>query len=417
MAAMHAPGPDDFQRGGTALHRHASSRIMPAMFTFDPYAPEIDADPFPAYRRLRDEFPVFWSEHARMWILSRYEDVSAALQDWQTYSSSKGNLMDELPGRAGFTLGSTDPPRHDRLRALVQAAFTKRSVEAMTEPAREMARSALADLRDRAVFDFIDGFSSRITVGTLFRLMGLPPQDHAVIRRRVVTMIQSDPATRQKGPAHIQAFQDMVAYVREVVAERRASPQDDLISRLITAEIDGDKLAESEIVMTSMTLIMAGVESLSSFLAMFALNLAAHPDARRRLVAAPDLIPQAMEESLRYNTSAQRFRRVLMRDTTLHGVTMRAGDFVSLMYGSANRDERKYRDADRYDIDRRARDHLGFGGGVHICLGTMMARLVTRVAIAEFLAAVPDYRVAADRLAWNPSTTFRAPVTLPLARV
>jgi cytochrome P450 len=385
------------------------------MFVFDPYAPENDRDPFPSYKRLRDDHPVFWSPEARMWLLSRHADIAAALADWQTFSSSKGNLMDELPGRAGSTLGSTDPPRHDRLRALVQAAFTKRSVEQLVEPAREIAGAALDEAAERGRFDFIDGFSSRITVGTLFQLMGLPPEDHGLVRRRVVTMIQSDPKTRQKGPEHIQAFQHMVAYVEGIVAERRRSPREDLISRLIAAEIDGDRLAESEIVMTSMTLIMAGVESLSSFLAMFALNLGENPDARRRVAADPALIPQAMEESLRLNTSAQRFRRVLTRDVELHGQRMKAGDFVALIYGSANRDERKFPDPDRYDIDRKPQGHLGFGGGVHICLGTMMARVVTRVAMGELLARMPDYRIVSERLDWNPSTTFRAPVALPMA--
>jgi cytochrome P450 len=387
---------------------------MQPTIRFDPYAPSTDADPFPAYKALRDHAPVFWSPEARMWVLSRYDDIQRALGDWETFSSSKGNLMDELPGRAGSTLGSTDPPRHDRLRALVQSAFTKRTVEALTEPTARMAEAALDAAAGQPGFDFIDGFSSRITVGSLFLLMGLPQEDHQIIRRRVVTMIQSDPVTRQKGPEHIQAFQDMVDYVRVIVADRRAAPRDDLISRLIAAEIDGDKLAENEIVMTSMTLIMAGVESLSSFLAMFTLNLAQNPEARHRVAADPALIPQAMEESLRLNTSAQRFRRVLLRDATWHGVTMKAGDFVALMYGSGNRDERKYPEPDRYDIDRRPRDHLGFGGGVHICLGTMMARTVTRIAMGAFLARVPDFELATEKLAWNPSTTFRAPMALPL---
>lgn len=385
------------------------------MFVFNPYAPEIDSDPFPAYRTLRDQHPCFWSEEAQMFVLSRYADISAALGDWETFSSSQGNLMNELPGRAGSTLGSTDPPRHDRLRALVQAAFTKRSVDQLKEPTARIARLAIDEMRSNKGGDFIDLFSSRITVGTLFQLMGLPEEDHGIIRRRVVTMIQTDPISRQKGPEHIQAFQDMVAYIRDQVAERRRAPREDLISRLIAAEVDGDRLAENEIVMTSMTLVMAGVESLSSFMTMLALNLATLPETRRRLVAEPSLMGQAIEESLRYNTSAQRFRRVLLKECTLHGVTMKAGQFVCLAYGAGNRDERKYVNAEAYDIDRNPRDHLGFGGGVHICLGTLMARLVTRTAMQAFLADIPDYEIANQALAWNPSTTFRAPLALPIA--
>lgn len=386
-----------------------------APFTFDPYSPEIDADPFPAYRRLRDEFPCFWSPQLKMWVLSRHADINAALLDWQTYSSSQGNLVDELPGRAGSTLGSTDPPRHDRLRALVQSAFSKPIVDALAGPIRATAERCLVPLRERDTFDFVEDYSSRITVETLFTMMGLPEADHSLVRKRVVTMIQSDQTTRQKGPEHIQAFQDMVAYVEEQVAERRRHPREDLIGRLIAAEIDGDRLAESEIVMTSMTLIMAGVESLSSFLTMMALNLAQFPAERRKLIAESALMGPAIEETLRYNTSAQRFRRVLMRDVELHGLTMQAGDFVCLAYGAANRDERKFPDPDRYDIERRPIGHLGFGGGTHICLGTMVARLTTNIAMKTFLETVPDYTLATETLAWNPSTTFRAPVALPLS--
>lgn len=384
------------------------------MFVFDPYAPEIDADPFPAYKRLRDEFPCFWSEQAKMFVLSRYADVSRALNDWETYSSGRGNLMDELPGRAGSTLGSTDPPRHDRLRALVQIAFTKRSVDQLTDPTIAIASTTARELADRGGGDFIDLFASRVTVGTLFKLMGLPEEDHALIRRRVVTMVQTDAVQRQKGPANLQAFEEMVAYVREQIAFRRKQPGNDMVSRLIAAEIDGDRLAESEIVMTSMTLIMAGVESLSSFLAMMALNLADFPEARRKLVADPSQIGPAIEESLRYNTSAQRFRRVLAKDVVLHGVSMKTGQFVCLAYGAANRDERKYANPDAYDVARHPRDHLGFGGGVHICIGTMMARLVTRLAMLEFLKRIPDYAVSTDNLSWSSSTTFRAPLALPI---
>jgi len=160
---------------------------------------------------------------------------------------------------------------------------------------------------------------------------------------------------------------------------------------------------------------MAGVESLSSFMSMFALNLHDHPDARRRVVANAALIGPAIEESLRFNTSAQRFKRVVMRATDLHGQSMRVGDRVVLAFGSGNRDWRKFPDPDVYDIDRKPQGHLGFGVGKHFCLGSQMARLVTAVAMRRFLARVPDYHLAADKeLAWNSSSNFRSPVALHL---
>ena len=385
------------------------------MFSFDPYAPSVDADPFPYYKILRDEHPCFWSKQAQMWVLSRYADIVTAGQDWQTYSSASGNLMTELPNRAGATLGTTDPPRHDRLRGLVQHAFMKRNLEALSGPIRDIAAGVAETLRDQRQFDFIDDFSSVFTVRVLFAALGLPMGDEATVREKAVLMVQSDPVTRAKGPQHLEAYNWMQDYAAGVIAERRANPKDDLISHFSAAEIDGDKLDEREVLLTTTTLIMAGIESLGGFMTMMGLNLADHQDARQAVVDHPGLVPDAIEESLRFNTSAQRFRRRLQKDVELHGQTMKAGDFVCLAYGSGNRDERQYPNPDSYDIARKPRGHLGFGGGVHACLGTAIARLSAKIAFEEFHKVVPVYRRVAEHLAWMPSSTFRSPLRLELA--
>jgi cytochrome P450 len=382
---------------------------------FDLYSPAIDADPFPYYAELRDKYPCYWSEGARLWILSRYDDIVEAARDWQTFSSSEGNMIDELPGRAGATLGTTDPPRHDRLRALSQAAFLRRNLDRLVEPTLEIADRALERIIAQGTFEFIDDFSSRITVGLLFRTMGLPERDHAEIRRKAILAISTDKEAKGRTPEHIAAFQELSDFLTEEVAVRRANPTDDLITHLAEAEIDGDRLSEREIVLTTATFVMAGVESLSSFMSVFALNLHDYPDARRRLVADPALVAPAIEESLRFNTSAQRFKRVVMRDTSLHRQTLRAGDKIALAFGSGNRDERKFPDPDRFDVDRRPQGHLGFGSGKHFCLGSQMARLVTEVAMRRFLERVPDYHLAVDKVAWNSSSNFRSPTALPFA--
>jgi len=385
------------------------------MFRFDPYSPAVDENPFPFYRTLRDEHPCFWSEEARMWVLSRHADILAALGNWQVYSSASGNLMDELPNRAGATLGTTDPPRHDRLRALVQHAFTKRGLEALTDPIRGLVQEQVAELAGRREFDFVGDFTAKVTARILFRMLGLPPGDDQEVRERAVLMVQSDPATRQKGPQHIAAYEWMQAYAAGVIEERRRNPRDDLISQFCVAEINGERLLEREVLLTVTTLIMAGIESLGGFTVMFGLNLADFADARRQLVANPALIPDAIEESLRFNTSGQRFRRKLMQDVTLHGQTLKAGDFVCLAYGSGNRDERAFPNPDAYDIARKPRGHLGFGGGVHACLGAMVARLAVKVIYEEFLAKFPDYSRVDKKLEWMPSTTFRSPMVLRVA--
>ena len=308
---------------------------------FDLYAPEIDADPFPFYERLREEAPAYWCESGQLWVLTRYDDVARAAQDWETFSSAQGNLIDEIPGRAGATLGSTDPPRHDRLRALSQAAFLKRNVEHLTEPIIAQADRALDRIVAAGRFDFVTEFSSAITVPILLRMMGLPERDPAEIRRKVILSISTDKPARGRNAEQIQAFGELGQFLTEEVAKRRAKPADDLVTRLAEVEIDGERLTDREIVMTSATFVMAGIESLSSFMTMLALNLHDHPDARRRIVADPALLSQAIDESLRYNTSAQRFKRTIARSIELHGQSLKVGDKVALCYGAANRDWRK----------------------------------------------------------------------------
>lgn len=385
------------------------------MEAFDLYSPEIDANPFPYYDILREQHPCYWSEGAKLWILSRYDDILRAAQDWQTYSSSQGNMIDELPGRAGATLGTTDPPRHDRLRALSHAAFLKRNIEHLTAPTIEIADRSLDRICAEKRFDFVADFTSRITVGLLFRTMGLPERDHAEIRRKVILAVSTDKAVKGRNAEQIEAFKELGDFITAEVAARRANPRDDLITHLAEAEIDGDRLSEREIVLTSATFVMAGVESLSSFMSMFALNLHDHPGARRRIVADPSLTGPAIEESLRFNTSAQRFKRTVMRPTELHGQSLKPGDKVVLAFGSGNRDWRKFPDPDVYDTERRPLGHLGFGAGKHFCLGSQFARLVTEVAMRRFLERVPDYHLTQEPIAWNSSSNFRSPVALPFA--
>ncbi len=382
---------------------------------YDLYSPTIDADPFPIYRWLRDNAPAYWSDRDRHWILTRYEDVSQAAQDWETFSSTSGNLVDEIPGRAGATLGSTDPPRHDRLRALAQAAFLKKNIEHLEAPILELADRALDRILAKRSFDFVTEYSSEITVNILLRMMGLPAQDPAEIRRKVVLSISTDKSVRGRSQEQIDAFRWLAQFLDTEVNKRRQAPADDLITRLAEAEIDGEHLGDREIVMTSATFVMAGIESLSSFMNLVALNLHDHAEARRRVVATPSLMLAAIEESLRFNTSAQRFKRMAAKEAVRHGQTIRPGDTVILAYGAANRDERKFPDPDVYDIDRKPVGHLGFGGGKHFCLGSQMARFVSDLAMRRFLARVPEFRltIPRERLAWISSSNFRSPVALP----
>ena len=380
---------------------------------FDLYAPDIDRDPFPMYEWLREAQPAYWNDRDKYWVLSRYEDVFNATQDWETFSSANGNLIDEIPGRTNATLGTTDPPRHDRLRALAQAAFMKKNFEYITGPTREVAAEAACACKAKGTFDFVADYSSTITVKVLMPLMGLPVLEPSTIRNKVVLAISTDRQTRGRNEELNAAFKWMTDFISTEVEKRRRNPQDDLVTRLAEAEIDGDRLSDKEVLLTTATFVMAGVESLSSFMTTLALNMHDNREARARIVADPKLMPQAIEESLRYNTSAQRFKRTIAREIELHGKTLRPGERVVMAYGSANRDHRKFDNPDIYDIDRNPRGHLGFGSGKHVCLGSQLARMVSEVAMNEFLAEIPEFRLTKTDFPWVPSSNFRSPRELP----
>ncbi len=383
------------------------------MFVFDPYSREVDIDPYPLYKTLRDEHPCYWSEAGDCWVITRYEDIYNCVRNWEVFSSAKGNMLDDLEERAGSTLGTTDPPRHDRLRALVQSAFTKRGVDYLIEPIKQVTNEVIDGFIDRGEFEFISDFSSPITVGVLGILLGMDRKDQVEIRRNIVLFLSTDPETRQKTPEGLAAFEWLKEYTGMLLESHKAESKDDLITRLLEAEIDGDRLLDREVQMTSLTLVMAGVESASSFLTMLALNLDDNPDARAKVMVDSSLIPSAIEESLRYNTTAQRFRRTLTCDFELHGQTMKAGDKVIFCYGSGGRDERKHDNPDHYDIERpNAREHTGMGGGKHMCLGSPLARLIVEHAMAELYRRCPNMRRTEHELDWIASTTFRSPTAL-----
>lgn len=380
---------------------------------FDLYSPDIDRDPFPMYEWLREEHPAYWNDQDKYWVLSRYDDVLNAAQDWETYSSTSGNLIDEIPGRTGATLGTTDPPRHDRLRALAQAAFMKKNFGYIVEPTKEVAAEAADACAKKGTFDYVADFSSTITVKVLMPLMGLPVLEPSEIRNKVVLAISTDRTVRGRNDELNAAFKWITEFIAREVENRRKNPQDDLVTRLAEAEIDGDRLDDREVMLTTATFVMAGIESLSSFMTTLALNLHDHGDAREQLTADPALMPKAIEESLRFNTSAQRFKRTVAKEHELHGKTLHIGERVVVAYGSANRDPRKFENPDVYDIDRNPRGHLGFGYGKHLCLGSQLARMVSEVALNTFLERIPNFELVTRDFDWVSSSNFRSPKELP----
>ena len=340
--------------------------------------------------------------------------MASAAVDWETYSSLSGNLIDEIPGRSGGTLGTTDPPFHDRLRRLANHAFARKNLAEVIDHAEAIAGRAVHECASEGSFDFVSSFSSKVTVDTILHMLGLPQRDPAEIRSKVVLSISTDKANKGRSVEMNEAFAEISDFLGEAVAMRRREPADDLITRLAEAEIDGDALTEREIVLTTAMFVVAGVESLSSFMSIFAMNLAQMSDVQSSLRKDPALMKLAIEESLRFNTSAQRFKRVLTRDVELYGQQMRKGEFVVLAYGSANRDERQFPDANKYDLHRNPKGHLGFGTGKHFCIGNDFARMVMERAMNVFIEKMPQFGLEETKLDWVPSSNFRSPIALQL---
>jgi cytochrome P450 len=386
--------------------------MQEAPFAFDPFDFAVHRDPYPFYRTLRDAHPAHWSEGARCWVISRHADVFAALHDWPHFSNRAGNVIDDSPGKLGRTVGSVDPPRHTKLRALVNEAFNRRQVAKEEAFIAETCARLLDGLRGRQNFDLVRDLTSPLAGAVMAQLLGVQGTDFAAFKRLLDLSMYRDPATRRRTQEGEAAQAALFALVAAQVAARRAAPGEDMLSALLRLELDGAPMEEEAAVWMARAVFGAGFESTSSFLANGALALMGHPASWAAIRGEPARIPDAIEEMLRYETPAQRFARVVAAPVELHGARLQPGEKVMLLYGAANRDERVFADPDRFDIARRPTRHLGFGHGIHFCAGAALARTVGRV----FFGLLPPLRRAGDGpLDWAHSPTFRSLVSLPVA--
>jgi cytochrome P450 len=367
----------------------------------NPFSHEFHEDPYPTYRWLRDQAPLYHNPELGFFALSRYRDVLAASLDWQTYSSAEGTTLERIDPRLFETrpmIIFLDPPRHDLLRKLVSRAFTPRRVAAL-EP---FVRQTVSDLLDRCVRegggDFVHDVSMPLPMAVIFTLLGVPEADRRQLREWMDVSLDRDRDTPVIPERAIVAMASMLRYWIEFVEGLRAAPNDGLVAALLDAEVEGDdgrpaRLTDGEIVGFCNLLGAAGNETVTKLLANACVLFARHPDAYRRLCANPGTIPDAVEEVLRYTSPSQYQGRVTTRDVEWHGRTVPAGARILLLTGSANRDEREFPDPDRFDPARRPEQHLALGHGVHFCVGASLARLESRVALEEFARRVPRYTV------------------------
>ena len=348
-------------------------------------------------------------------MLSRHADILAAMQQPTVYSSSAGNVINDSAEKVGRTVGSVDPPRHTRLRGLVNDAFNRKQVTGEAGRIRAETIRLIDGLPDR--FDLVRDLTAPLAGSVMSTLLGMEDADHGRFKRLLDITLYRDPVTRERTPEGVQAQAALLDLVAAGVERKRANPGQDLISYLIAAAADGNSLAPEEVVWMARAVLGAGFESTSSFLANGTLALLTHPGQRERLAADPALLDSAIEEMLRYETPAQRFARVLTQDHMLHGQTMRAGTKVMMLYGSANRDEAVFERADQFEITRKPGRHLGLGAGIHFCAGATLARLVGRIYFAELAWRLPELRLAAEGpFEWAHSPTFRSLVGLAVVR-
>ena len=376
---------------------------MPVRFVYDPSRPDFQARIYEIYRTLRDEHPVYRNPDTGVYALARFEDVRAAASDPRTFSSEGTSLgIGLLPH-----IQTMDPPRHDRLRNLVTVAFTPRRVAEMEPRIREIARGLLDQFAGKGRADLMADYARHVPSRVIGDMIGVPPERREAFLHWTESMVAVPADTTQSQNVRAAAQKIYEEFAR-LLDERRRTRREDLMSALLDAEIDGEKLSQEDLLGFCFVLIVAGNDTTTNLIANGAILLARHEVARRELVADPALIEDAIEEMLRCESPAQALPRRATREVRLHGVTIPAGAEVKLVWGAANRDEREFEDPDRFDVHRRIRRHLAFGQGLHFCLGANLARLEVRVAFEELLARIPCYDLA-ETPGWVTSVWARSP--------
>jgi cytochrome P450 len=372
-------------------------RVRNTTINWDPFDEDIDTNPYEIWRALRDDAPVYYNERYDFWALSRYADVEFAHRQPLVYSSAHGTvleLMSPTPMQTGMMIFK-DPPDHSHLRSLVSRAFTPRRVAELEPSIREYCRTMLQAWEPGTPFDYVQQFGALLPAMVIAELLSVPESDRTEIRTTIDTAFHIEPGVGMINDISIMAFAKLYEYLTALVTERAANPGDDLISALTLAEIDGDagprRLTVAEATEFTVLLISAGTETVGKLLGWGTLLLGEHPEQQQFLRSHPEAVPHGIEEMLRYEAPSPVQGRWATEDLTLHDVTIPAGSKVLLLTGSAGRDERKYDDADRFDVERQFDHHVAFGFGVHFCLGAALARLEGRVAIEETLAHTSEF--------------------------
>lgn len=393
------------------------------------FSPEMVADPYPFYHYLQQEDPIHWNEHWQTWVLTRYEDVVPAMQDRRiSYHEKMKPFLSGLPAHVtqeidaverhvSSWLGHADPPDHTRLRALINKAFVPRLIENMRPRIEAQVDRLIDAVEARGGMDLIADFAYPLPASIIAEMLGVPADDHHRFKRwtdDLVAFMGTARAQPETTARAADAVRGLSNYVRGIIVDHRANPRDDLISGLINAHEQANRLTEDEIVGVCSGLFIAGHETTTNLIGNGMLALLRNRDQIERLRQNPDLIVTAVEELLRYDSPVQRSWGVAVADIDMGGKRIQPGELVLKMLGAANRDARQFPEPDRLDITRKENRHLGFGYGFHFCLGAPLARVEGQIAINALLRRLPLLDLASPSVEWHPNIAFRGLKSLPV---
>lgn len=387
---------------------------------YDPYNRAIDADPYPVYRRLRDEAPLYYNEEYDFYALSRFHDVQRAFLDRETYSSARGSVLEFIKANIEMPSGVVifeDPPLHDIHRGLLSRVFTPRKMEELEPQVRTFCRQALDPLVGSGSFDFVADLGQQLPMRTIGMLLGVPESVQEVARNRAIENLRTEPGE----PMEVSADRiGQADFFSEYIDWRSKHPAQDLMTELLFAEFEDEtgtvrRLTRDEVLVYVSVLSSAGNETTNRLIGWMGKVLAEEPEQRHELVDDRSLVPNAVEELLRFESPTPHVARYVARPVEVHGQVVAAGSSMLCLSGSANRDERRFPDPDRFDVRRQiGQQHFTFGRGIHYCLGAALARLEGRIALDEVLARFPDWEVDWDNARRADTSTVRGWESLPV---
>ena len=390
---------------------------------YDPYDFEIDTDPYPIWKRLRDEAPLYYNEKYDFYALSRFDDVEQAFVDWKSFISSRGTVLEMIKRGMQMPAGSIiseDPPTHDIHRGILSRAFTPRRVSAIEPKVREFCATKLEPFLGSEGFDIVRDFGVYVPMRTIGMLLGIPDEDQERIRDLVDQTLRLEDGTMPDDPRRTDIRSQTRAAFAEYIDWRAKHPSDDIMTEVLQAEFEDSesgerrKLTKDEVVSYVNLLAGAGNETTARLIGWAGIALGSNPDQRRELVERRELVPNAIEELLRFETPSPVQARWVAADVERHGRTIPKDSILLLLNGAANRDDRKFADPDRFDIHRKMDHHLAFGYGIHFCLGAALARLEGRVALDEILKRFPNWDVDWDNAVQGRTSTVRGWQRLPI---